>query len=1827
MASLTGSILASLLAQLSIAAPPVGLAPTSSATLLTMPDLTTQGGIAGGPVTLRVRGRFVFQRTVESSPATVGGARMRVEIWDEDAISDELMWETETDAQGYFDATFEWDDCDITGCDDPDLYVIVRAINDEQDIQHDSLLQNTWSWSTSGEVIDDVTATDIQLGSIQPLDPADHGAVHVHTVLALSRDALTPIGFPVFFPQLEVDWAPDATTTELDGTRLSLSGEDGWSEVVIAREHLLFVFEQKTDEPLASLCNGICDDDGCSYCLWCMEPPLAAWRVGAATWYGDALSRSMTLTTGAPPLTTVPEIDATFPCPDGLPSNIHWVPGYVAALLRDLEDSVEVIDVDGDGNDDAPPETSCERDSLARGLSETVERLFVGAHDDVDEFVDYLWTTSLPKDALWRTLRRIGGDTWTAADSVAPIVLSAFSTTHPNGVGPTPFATLVVGGADTASGISGASVVWSPSLSASVDDIADVAAVAPGSVVVESSAIPYAGVLYLHIRLVDCVGNWSSTAIFGPLSVSDCDEDGLPDFCACGGCATLPGYCPPEVCGTVADCNGNLVPDACEIESGAADDCNGDGVPDDCQGDTNQFFPPFGTNEAMWNTASNWTLGAVPDASQIACLNLGAPSFVTRLQGSAASVLGFGCDHILDVQAMLQSATSSTAHRIDLNGGTLTGGGDLAVSDLRWTTGTVTRPPNTSPILTASSITTSGNFQKSLARDTIITQNLSHNAGQLALNNGSALEIAPFATATITTGASITWGSGSEPSLFNQGTFRKVAPGTSSIFWVPLLNDGTIEVAEGRLELPGGDSTSDVTIASGATLALQSGTFTFAASSTLSGGRLEVNGGTAIFGGDVDLDEYAIGVGSPTNTLQANVSFDVGDMSMSGGTIGGAGNLQTGTLTWNGGTMGGTGTVTADALTIGGLGQKNLQRSLTLTGDGESTSSNVGLSLGGALSIARGAELTLTDGAGFTWISGTQPGTLINHGTLVRSGSGVSIVSLVTLNNQGLIDIADGTMRMNGTGTHTGMVTGAGTLEVYGGGQSFAGSSALNVGQLTLTSGTLTTSGGFNPDALTISNGTLTIDSAGFSTTNAMTFTGGTLTGTAPLDVNGPLAWTGGTMSGTGSLVVDGPTTISGASSKILRRTLVANGSVSVAATNVGIDAGGELGIPSDAELSLAGGASLTWISGSTPGTLNVDGTLRKTGDAGTASISFATSTFDGPIAIDGGTLQIAAPFTASGAVSGAAGTELSLTGSAAQTFTTTAPATLASLRLAGSAVSFAALVSAQSITAVSGTTTFNAPLTVGTWTQQGGTVGGSGSVTVNGAMTFSNGTLNGGSATMDVFGPVTLTPLTSKSISRIFRTHGPTSWSGGSINIGGPGGNAQWRIMPTGSLDVSSPSTFTWATGLPGTFVNEGVVHTLAGSGTWLVNSIGFSNSGTLEIDGALLRLASAPSFVQSAGATIVHTGRELEHSGSVVFNGGTLTGGGLVDANVLVGAATVAPGDGIGTLSIEGTMTFNALSSLALSIASTEHDRIAVTGALTCAGDIAASLADGFVPSIGDSFVIATCTSRSGTFADVSAATPLPSDRRWAVQHNPTNVTLIIVPALPCAGDLDLDGTVGPVDLALLLGAWGTDGLPSGADLNEDGVVSAPDLAILLGAWGPCPTGMPSDFEGEGGVATANAPSDRTSGAGASPLESKRGGKRRSAGTGQSARASVVVSARSRVPGAEIVHGDFVLPEDAPLERTLVEWVEGDGETCMIDASLLVIEGTATLDGTIRIVLADGLTLDAGACLRILVAERIEGSPRVELVVGDESIDLAVEVGEHWIDVRAVESPLPAR
>ena len=53
-------------------------------------------------------------------------------------------------------------------------------------------------------------------------------------------------------------------------------------------------------------------------------------------------------------------------------------------------------------------------------------------------------------------------------------------------------------------------------------------------------------------------------------------------------------------------------------------------------------------------------------------------------------------------------------------------------------------------------------------------------------------------------------------------------------------------------------------------------------------------------------------------------------------------------------------------------------------------------------------------------------------------------------------------------------------------------------------------------------------------------------------------------------------------------------------------------------------------------------------------------------------------------------------------------------------------------------------------------------------------------------------------------------------------------------------------------------------------------------------------------------------------------------------------------------------------------------------------------------------------------------------------------------CPADIDGDGVVNGLDLAVVLAAWGSS--HPVADFNGDGQVDGQDLAVILAAWGSC-------------------------------------------------------------------------------------------------------------------------------------------------------------------------------
>ncbi len=103
----------------------------------------------------------------------------------------------------------------------------------------------------------------------------------------------------------------------------------------------------------------------------------------------------------------------------------------------------------------------------------------------------------------------------------------------------------------------------------------------------------------------------------------DCNNDGVPDECQltdndCNG-NLVPDECDVPPLGDGPDCNGNAIPDECDIAAGTSLDCQPDGVPDECQladNDCNENSVPDDCDIAG-STSPDCNTDAIPDECQL----------------------------------------------------------------------------------------------------------------------------------------------------------------------------------------------------------------------------------------------------------------------------------------------------------------------------------------------------------------------------------------------------------------------------------------------------------------------------------------------------------------------------------------------------------------------------------------------------------------------------------------------------------------------------------------------------------------------------------------------------------------------------------------------------------------------------------------------------------------------------------------------------------------------------------------------------------------------------------------------------------------------------------------------------------------------------------------------------------------------------------------------------------------------------------------------------------------------------------------------------------
>ena len=564
-------------------------------------------------------------------------------------------------------------------------------------------------------------------------------------------------------------------------------------------------------------------------------------------------------------------------------------------------------------------------------------------------------------------------------------------------------------------------------------------------------------------------------------------------------------------------------------------------------------------------------------------------------------------------------------------------------------------------VLTGSSVT--GTFDTvNQATNFSITQN----------NTGTGLRLDVSSLFNTWTGVTdLTW---DDPSNWSRNQIPQTDHST-------FINVGGITVTHST----GTDSVNDLTLIGSSTLAITNGSLTVSNASTIAG-SLSLTGGTFKLDGTTN----SIG-GNLTIQNNATVLDLAGDTTVSG------------QLDFQGGTITGASTTHADGgILVNTSNTKVLSGGHTLENNGTLTMSagNLRVNDGATLHNLAGSLIDFNSNADINNTSGT--GTLDNDGTIRKSaGTLQSNLILSIIDNDGDIDVQSGTLLIQsttsqthdastmtvsntgsqlkldadaGTATHTGTSVTANAdteLRVEGGNTTFDATSTISgTGDVTFapdTGDTLDYNGAFpfSGDVLLAGNGTTDLSAnvslasleVASGTLNIEGIGANTIAGSLTVKnlatvldlagdttVSGQLDFQGGTITGASTTRADGGILVSTSTTKVLSggHTLENNGTLTMSVGDLRVNDGATLHNLAGSLIDFTNDSDDIDNSSGT-GTLDNEGTIRKSGGSGQSLLGVSIIDNDGTIDVQSGTLRVTPDFANNGTVFIASGATLDL--------------------------------------------------------------------------------------------------------------------------------------------------------------------------------------------------------------------------------------------------------------------------------------------------------------------------------------------------------------------------------------------------------------------------------------------------------------------------------------------------------------------------------------------------------------------------------------------------------
>jgi autotransporter-associated beta strand protein len=221
--------------------------------------------------------------------------------------------------------------------------------------------------------------------------------------------------------------------------------------------------------------------------------------------------------------------------------------------------------------------------------------------------------------------------------------------------------------------------------------------------------------------------------------------------------------------------------------------------------------------------------------------------------------------------------------------------------------------------------------------------------------------------------------------------------------------------------------------------------------------------------------------------------------------------------------------------------------------------------------------------------------------------------------------------------------------------------------------------------------------------------------------------------------------------------------------------------------------------------------------------------------------------------------------------------------------------------------------------------------------------------------------------------------------------------------------------------------INQLTGSGTTAgsIEGLGTLNLGAKQLTVGTNNLSTTfGGVIQGSGGSLVKTGTGMltltgnnTYTGATVIDGGVLSinggfasssmtvnaggvlgGTGTVSSTTIGNGGTLAPGNSIGTLTVNGSLTFNSGSFYAVEVSPSTADRTNVTGTASLAGTVQASFQPGSY--IYRSYTILNAASLGGTTFSRLTTSNLPTGFAASLSYSGTDVLLNLSMARPVPG-----------------------------------------------------------------------------------------------------------------------------------------------------------------------------------------------------------------------------------